>query len=104
MAREQIVVWLGPGIGPGAFEIGEEVYRAFTQRDALYAQAFVRKDPEHWWLDAYVAARLELQLAGVSAVYGGELCTYSDAQRFYSYRRDQHTGRMASLIWLTHDK
>ena len=100
VVRDQIMVWLGPGIGPTAFEVGEDVYAAFTQRAPIYAQAFVRKDPDHWWLNAYTAARLELQLAGVNAVYGGDLCTYSDAQRFYSYRRDHHTGRMASLIWL----
>ena len=98
--REKILVWLGPGIGPTAFEVGEDVYIAFTQRAAIYAQAFVRKDNDHWWLNAYAAARLELQQAGVNAVYGGDLCTYTDAQRFYSYRRDQRTGRMASLIWL----
>ncbi len=100
VVRDQIMVWLGPGIGPTAFEVGEDVYTAFTQRAPIYAQAFVRKDPGHWWLNTYTAARLELQLAGVNAVYGGDLCTYSDAQRFYSYRRDHHTGRMASLIWL----
>lgn len=100
VAREQILVWLGPGIGPVAFEVGEDVYTAFSQRDPIYAQALVRKDQDHWWLNAYAAARLELQQAGVNAVYGGELCTYGDARRFYSYRRDHVTGRMASLIWL----
>lgn len=100
VACEQILVWLGPGIGPTAFEVGEDVYAAFTQRASIYAQAFVRKNADHWWLNAYAAARLELQQAGVKAVYGGELCTNSDARRFYSYRRDHHTGRMASLIWL----
>jgi YfiH family protein len=96
----ELLVWLGPAIGPQAFEVGADVHAMFTQLDPAYAEVFIDKDPQHWWMNAYAAARLELQQAGVGAVWGGEFCTYHDNARFYSYRRDGVTGRMASLIWL----
>jgi YfiH family protein len=94
------LAWLGPAIGPHAFEVGEEVYSAFVDEDAAARAAFVAKRPGHWLADLYMLARMRLARVGVTAVYGGEDCTYSDPQRFYSYRRDGVTGRMASLIWL----
>ena len=95
-----IMVWLGPAIGPQAFEVGEEVREAFVRDLPAAAAAFVPGQPGKWQADIYVIARLRLARAGVSQIYGGGLCTYTDAGRFYSYRRDKATGRMASLIWL----
>ena len=146
-----LLAWLGPAIGPGAFEVGAEVREAFLAQDQAAAVAFsprvptpftgwepdsgqakglmmerkgVREEPltpEHrpvnarraaiphpavgfepgkWQTDLYHLARLRLARLGVSAVWGGGLCTYQDSRRFYSYRRDGVTGRMASLIWI----
>lgn len=96
-----LLVWLGPAIGPQAFEVGEEVRAAFMQHDPAAETAFQPSGNAGKWLaDIYRLARQRLQAAGVSAVYGGDLCTYSDAERFFSYRRDGQTGRMASLIWM----
>lgn len=110
VAPERLLVWLGPAIGPQAFEVGEEVRQAFMAHDPEAAKAFVSRFPiahhpspttaQKWLADIYLLARQRLALLGVERVYGGGLCTYTDAEHFYSYRRDQATGRMASLIWL----
>lgn len=97
---EELLAWLGPAIGSDAFEVGEEVRVAFMTEDAGAAEAFRPSPAGRWLADIYALARRRLARCGVSAVYGGELCTYHDAERFYSYRRDGVTGRMASLIWL----
>jgi len=91
--------WLGPAIGPTAFEVGDEVRAAFCRHDARAAAAFDAHGAGKWLCDLYALARQRLAAVGVTQVSGGGLCTYSDAQRFYSYRRDGTTGRMASLIW-----
>ncbi|MDN7180122.1 peptidoglycan editing factor PgeF [Caballeronia sp. SEWSISQ10-4 2] len=100
--------WLGPAIGPTAFEVGEDVLDAFVAaadpacRDATVA-AFVERDEKHKYLaDLYALARLRLEKAGVRSqnVHGGTFCTVTEADRFYSYRRDRTTGRMAAMIWL----
>lgn len=97
----EILAWLGPAIGPAAFEVGSEVRDAFMAVQGEAAAAFVPSSNEGKWLaDIYQLARLRLARAGVTAIYGGEHCTFSDAERFYSYRRDGQTGRMASIIWL----
>jgi YfiH family protein len=96
-----IIAWLGPAIGPRVYEVGEEVRAAFLGRDAAAAAAFTATRPGHWLLDLYAVARQRLAKLGVGRVYGGGLCTYSDPQRFYSYRRDRGAGRMAALIWLS---
>jgi hypothetical protein len=102
---DQIVAWLGPAIGPDAFEVGDDVVAAFVdtahsnQREQTQA-AFVRKPNGKWLCDLFALARLRLAAAGVTQVSGGGLCTVSDAKRFYSYRRDGQTGRMAALVWL----
>ena len=97
----EILTWLGPAIGPTAFEVGGEVREAFMAEQAEAESAFVPSVSEGKWLaDIYRLARLRLARAGVNAVYGGEFCTFSDGDQFYSYRRDGQTGRMASLIWL----
>jgi YfiH family protein len=95
-----LLAYLGPGIGPGAFEVGPVVRDAFLKRDALAEDAFVPHIPGKWFADLYALARQRLQNTGVANVYGGGLCTYSDAARFFSHRRDKTTGRMAALIWL----
>ena len=100
---DQVIAWLGPAIGPESFEVGEEVRETFVQQHAEAAPAFVPSRPGHWLADIYALARIRLEAAGVDAVYGGGLCTYSDKKRFYSFRREPITGRMASLIWIQHD-
>lgn len=98
-----VLAWMGPAIGPAAFEVGGEVRDAFISHSPFAADAFVAHgDPSDnkWLANIYHLARLRLAAAGVTHIYGGEYCTYNDAQRFFSYRRDRETGRMASLIWL----
>jgi hypothetical protein len=96
-----IVAWMGPAIGPERFEVGSDVLTAFAERDADMRQAFrPAAQPGKYLADIYSLARMVLSKAGVNQVFGGGLCTVSDARRFYSYRRDKTTGRMASLIWL----
>jgi len=99
-AAGDIQVSLGPAIGPQAFEVGEEVYTAFTDKNSLNAKAFAATRAGHYLCDMYHLARIELQLTGVGNVSGGEHCTFSESDRFYSYRQQATTGRMASLIWL----
>lgn len=101
MQKSEIMVWLGPAIGPAAFEVGPEVKAAFTAKNPAFANAFVFKDTQHDWADIYQLARIELATHGINKIYGGSLCTFSDAERFFSYRRDQQTGRMATMIWKT---
>jgi len=95
-----ILAWLGPAIGPQAFEVGEEVREAFVRDLPAAARAFTPRQSGKWLADIYELARLRLARAGVREVYGGGLCTYSDSERFYSYRREKATGRMAALVWL----
>jgi hypothetical protein len=99
-----ILAWMGAAIGPQAFEVGDEVRQAFVARHPATAMAFVPhpasgKSPK-WLADIYQLARIRLNHAGVQAIYGGGRCTFSEAESFYSYRRDGVTGRMAALIWL----
>lgn len=94
-----LVAWLGPAAGPQAYEIGAEVRDAFVTRDARAEAAFAATRPGHWRVDLYALARLRLADAGVTRVDGGGLCTITDAQRFFSHRRDAQTGRMATLVW-----
>jgi YfiH family protein len=96
---DAIDAWLGPAAGPQAYEIGEEVFATFVDRDPRAATAFVPTRPGHWRVDLYALARQRLADAGVTRVSGGGLCTISDPHRFFSHRRDQRTGRMATLVW-----
>ena len=98
---DELMVWLGPAIGPQAFEVGNEVRDAFMAIDASAEQAFVANRPGHWLADIYLLARQSLQRQGVDAVYGGGRCTYNEAETFFSFRREPTTGRMASLVWLS---
>lgn len=97
---DRIMAWLGPAIGAQAFEVGAEVRDAFVNAQAQAGAAFVARMGNKWLADIYALARLRLQRIGVDQVYGGGACTYSEAERFYSYRREGATGRMASLVWL----
>jgi len=98
---EEVLVWLGPAIGPKAFEVGPEVREVFINQFPEAAQAFVPSDNAGKFMaDIYLLARLRLAERGVTAVYGGGFCTVTDP-RFFSYRRASRTGRFASLIWLT---
>ncbi len=99
----RMMAWLGPAIGPSHFEVGEEVRQAFIQHDAKAAMAFVShpRNATKWYADLFTLARQRLTKAGIDEVYGGGECTFSDPARFFSYRRDGKTGRMAALIWLT---
>ena len=97
----ELMAWLGPAIGPAAFEVGDEVRAAFVADDPAAACAFRPAGPAGKWLaDLYLLARQRLAALGVTAVHGGDSCTFTEAERFFSYRRDGRTGRMASLVWL----
>ncbi len=100
VAGEDVLAYLGPAIGPQKFAVGDEVRQAFVAHDAKAAAAFTAASPGKWLADIYLLARQRLAQMGVSAVYGGTDCTVSDAERFYSYRRDGQTGRMAAVVWL----
>lgn len=95
----EILASLGPAIGPQSFEVGEEVFQAFIEKAEVNRKAFVATSKGHYLCDIYELARIELQAAGVDKIAGGGFCTYREKDRFYSYRRQQNTGRMASLIW-----
>ncbi len=97
----RLLAYLGPAIGPRAFEVGPEVRAEFVAADAEAAAAFQPvAGSDKYLADLYFLARQRLARVGVTRVYGGDFCTYSEPQRFFSYRRDGATGRMASLIWL----
>ena len=101
VAPENILAWLGPAIGPACFEVGSEVRDAFVAGDPTASLAFAPHAADGKWLcDIYLLARQRLRRMGITAVSGGEACTVGDGGRFFSYRRDGVTGRMASLIWL----
>ena len=100
-APDELLAYLGPAIGPSAFEVGADVRDAFLARNADAASAFVAHKPGKWLADLFALARQRLRASRVTQIYGGGLCTYSDPRRFFSHRRDKVTGRMAALIWLT---
>ena len=96
-----LLVWLGPAIGPQKFEVGRDVYDLFTQTHPESMTAFTPHQEEKWLADLYKLARIRLQKQGISRIYGGNFCTYTQEDLFFSYRRDKgNTGRMASLIWI----
>ncbi len=97
---DQVLAWMGPAIGPQAFEVGFEVLQTFVAQHPEAAAAFIPHAPDKWLADIYQLARIRLNAIGVQAVYGGGRCTFKEADSFFSYRRDGVTGRMASLIWL----
>jgi len=103
-APQDVLAFLGPGIGPRAFEVGADVRDAFLARDPRADAAFAPHAPGKWLADLYALARQRLAGIGVGSVHGGGLCTHSDPLRFFSYRRERVTGRHAALIWIQRDK
>lgn len=99
--RGALMAWLGPAIGPGAYEVGDDVLQAFVDHDVNATAAFTPKPNGKWLCDLYALARIKLEALGVRAIYGGGFCTFGDKERFFSYRRDGECGRMGTLIWLT---
>lgn len=95
-----LMAWLGPAIGPLVFEVGDEVRAAFVARQAEASAAFAPGIAGKWLADIPLLARLRLNALGITHIYGGGLCTYTDPDRFFSYRRDGTTGRMGTFIWL----
>ncbi len=96
---DNLLVWLGPSIGPDAYEVGNEVRKIFITHDPAAKAAFIAKQGK-WRMDIYQLARQRLMTLGVTAIYGGNHCTYREGEHFYSYRRDGISGRMASIIWM----
>lgn len=100
-APSRLMAWMGAAIGPAAFEVGPEVRQQFVSNDPSAGEAFSPGCGDRWQADLYRLARLRLQRCGVERVFGGTYCTYSDPERWFSYRREPRCGRMASLIWLS---
>lgn len=101
VSPQRLRAWIGPAIGPGAFEVGDEVRATFVAADPAAAAAFAARPAAGKWLaDLFMLACLRLRAAGVTRISGGGVCTVSAGQRFYSYRRDGTTGRFASMVWL----
>lgn len=99
---DQLLAWLGPAISAKAYEVGDDVRDAFLARHADAGTGFLPgRAPGKWFMDLYLLARQQLVVAGVSAVHGGNYCTATQADLFFSHRRDGVSGRMASLLWLT---
>lgn len=99
-APGELLAWLGPAIGPRCFEVGTEVRDAFITRNPSAITAFMATGQDKWLCDIYLLARQRLDQLGVGAISGGGACTFSEFERYFSYRRERTTGRMASLIWL----
>jgi len=107
LAREDILVWLGPAIGPSCFEVGNEVREQFIAAARLTGAVFplesfqaIPGKPQKYWANLYLLARSDLKYAGIQAIYGGDFCTFTQSERFFSHRRDGVSGRFAALIWL----
>jgi polyphenol oxidase len=96
----ELMAWLGPAIGPQKFEVGADVFEKFTAVDPASSAAFKPLREGKWLADLYALARGRLLLAGVTAIFGGGLCTFSDPARFFSHRRDGVTGRQGAFIWI----
>jgi YfiH family protein len=99
LGRTDLLAWLGPAIGPDSFAVGGEVRAAFVQKSSAFAEAFKPQANGKWLADIYRLARIDLNVLGVTNIHGGRFCTVTEQDRFYSYRRDTVTGRMATLIW-----
>ena len=96
----EIIAYLGPAIGPDAFEVGSDVRDAFIAANSATDRAFVDIGEGKFLADIYQLAKIMLTNAGVTAIYGGEFCTVIERERFFSYRRDGVTGRMAAAVWI----
>ncbi len=98
---ENIIAWLGPAAGPLVYEVGAEVRDAFLHHDKNAETAFSATRENHWLVDLYQLARMRLNAVGITKIHGGEHCTISEPEKFFSHRRDRRTGRMASIIWIS---
>lgn len=96
----RVIAWLGPAIGPGAFEVGPEVREAFVRVHGEAELAFAARGDSKFMADLYALARLRLAKAGVGRVSGGGFCTYTERERFFSYRRERRSGRLGAFIWI----
>jgi hypothetical protein len=99
-APQDLMAWLGPAISQEAFEVGDEVRAVFVAKQPQAASAFIPGRDGKWFADLYALARLRLNALGITRIYGGNHCTFSEPERFFSYRRDGATGRMGTFIWL----
>lgn len=101
VAANDLLVWLGPAIGPKQFEVGRDVYDVFVEAHSASQSAFIAQKEGKWLANLYELAKIRLALLGISKIYGGDFCTYTQEDLFFSYRRNHgETGRMASLIWI----
>jgi YfiH family protein len=100
LSPKNLLVWLGPAIGPTVYEVGDEVRQLFIEKDPRAEMCFMPSPHQRWLANMYDLARQRLQSYGIENIYGGDYCTYLDKDQFYSYRRDGQTGRMASLIYI----
>jgi YfiH family protein len=99
LPNPDLIAWLGPAIGRQCFEVGAEVKQAFVDKNMMFTKAFILQKNGQYLANIYLLARLILNNAGVEQVYGGSYCTVTESERFFSYRREGQTGRMATLIW-----
>jgi YfiH family protein len=107
LSPQDISAWMGPAIGPAAFEVGEDVLQAFVgHSQSIRSKAFapITGRPGKYWANLYLLARDRLSALGIQQITGGGFCTFTDQTNFFSYRRDGTTGRFASLIWISPDK
>ncbi len=98
-----IIAWLGPAIGPEQFEVGHDVYDAFSAPYFDRDEAFIKRDADHYFTNIFQLARQQLNHLGITTISGGEHCTKSMSDQFFSYRKNNVTGRMATLIWITNE-
>ena len=101
MPRGEFMAWLGPAIGAQSFEVGDDVRNAFIDKSEQFGAAFKNHANGKYLADIYQLARILLNNAGIRQIYGGQYCTVRESERFFSYRRDGQTGRMATMVWKT---
>jgi YfiH family protein len=99
IGTSELLAWMGPAIGPESFEVGLDVYSTFSEQEPAFSAAFKPINEGKWLLDIYELTQMVLLREGVSSIYGGGHCTVKERDRFFSYRRERITGRMATLIW-----
>jgi polyphenol oxidase len=95
-----LLAWMGPTIGPAVYEVGPEVREAFLAADPGAGEAFAAHKPGKFLADLYTLARRRLARAGVASVHGGGFCTFTERERFFSYRRTSASGRMGTFAWI----
>ncbi len=100
-APQEIIAWFGPAIGSTQFEVGQDVFDAFYQHSPQAKHAFLQTDKTHYLANIYQLAKQRLNSKNIHSIYGGDFCTVTESNKFFSYRRDGITGRMVSMIWIT---